>query len=298
MQVEGALSRSRAIAHRAGVVLGIIIGVFYFQLGMRAFFVASAKNWVELVLSSATVLALLSFGPLSILGIFKPRPAAYGIAGVLALFVGVSVFGLAYGWVKVYWSLRGVVQTFLLGVLPPCTVAGLFFYASEKGRIAPPRDAAAQNPSMQSLHKLAIVRGALRGMEVFASSGKRRHAQWAAVVLGILAGAWSFRWGLPMLIKFVHAGYWAVALGIAATALTLLPVSLLAIFRPRPAAYVALVSVVAALVYPVFGFPDTGFGVGETLGSLLSFVILDLPLAAVAALLFYASGEKHRHLRE
>lgn len=126
--------------------------------------------------------------------------------------------------------------------------------------------------------------------------GKRRQARWAAVVLGVLAGAWYGSQNLFALTKNVGAGYWGywvAGLGHAAPAITLLPLSILAIFKPRAAAYVALVALAVALVFPLVGSHWTPTEFDVMPDNLLLDVIRDLPLAAVAALLFYASAGKH-----
>jgi hypothetical protein len=82
-------------------------------------------------------------------------------------------------------------------------------------------------------------------------------------------------------------------LGYAAPALTLLPLSFLAIFKPRVAAYVALITLAVALVFPLVGVHWNPAQFGVMLDNLFLDLVRDFPVAAVAALLFYASAGKH-----
>jgi len=73
--------------------------------------------------------------------------------------------------------------------------------------------------------------------------------------------------------------------GAAASLLTLLPLTILGIWKPRLAAYLLGASFVIALAYPMLG-PQSA---GDVLGYLLFASVPALPIALVAGLLLYAS---------
>jgi hypothetical protein len=135
-RTAGSITRWRGLAQRAGVLLGVIIGMFLFANGIRTLLLGGANGWFEVTVWLLMVLALLSFLPVSILGIFRPRAAAYGIAAAFVLLLAANLGAIACGWVKGDWSLHSVVHTFLLNILPPCAVAALLFYASSPGEAA------------------------------------------------------------------------------------------------------------------------------------------------------------------
>ncbi|HEV2245538.1 MAG TPA: hypothetical protein VGW37_02695 [Terriglobia bacterium] len=129
----GLVSKSRNLAHGGGVLLGVIVGIFYFGTGTRMVLLGGAKGWFEITLWLLIVLALLSFLPVSIIGFFRPRAAAYGITAAFALLLAANIGAIGWGWAKADWSLHSVIQTFLLQILPPCAVVALLFHASAPG---------------------------------------------------------------------------------------------------------------------------------------------------------------------
>jgi hypothetical protein len=130
VQAGGLVSRSRDLAHLGGALLGVIVGIFYFGTGTRMVLLGGAKGWFEIILWLLMVLALLSFLPVSIIGVFRPRAAAYGITAAFVLLLAANMGAIGWGWAKADWSPHSVVQTFFLNILPTCAAAGLLFYGS------------------------------------------------------------------------------------------------------------------------------------------------------------------------
>jgi hypothetical protein len=126
----GSTSKWHSLAHRAGVLLGVILGIVYF--GDAAFMLVrgGAKSWLEIIFWLLAALAFLSFLPLSILGIFRPRAAAYGIVAAFVLLQATGWGGVAFGFGKADWSLHSMAHMFLLEILLPCAVVALLFHAS------------------------------------------------------------------------------------------------------------------------------------------------------------------------
>jgi len=76
----------------------------------------------------------------------------------------------------------------------------------------------------------------------------------------------------------------------AAVSLALLPLSILAVFKPRIAAYGAVANLVVAWVYLIFLSQPAPF----TLTQIIVSLYVSGPLMVVAALLFYASSHRSR----
>jgi len=281
---------SRVLAHWAAVILGVVMGLVLLGIGLPALFVITSHGTAIGIL--AVVAGTLPLLPLSVLGIFKPRGAACGVITTCAVCVVslllASVF--SFGWAGYSAS---AVRRLVLLFLPPVGVAGLLWDASSGGAAGPrsarasrePTDASAKHPSTFAAKRwlTAELVSPLR------AGSRAALARWAAVVLGILAGGRTFRLGLILLSKSIHVGGWLGAAGSGATFVALLPLSILAIFRPRAAAYGALLSLAVVLAYPAILFHPPQYGIGEMLGGMLLYLLPSVPLALVTALLLYAS---------
>ncbi len=145
----------RTLAHRAGAILGVTVGVVLFVLGFQALFTANVNDtWWTITTGIAGTLTLL---PLSVVGISRPRGAAYGIIASFAVFsLGVVISGLQRPH-DTEFSGSNLARFFVYFALPFCSVAALFYYASSKNRFGEPRsgtgstgDAAPSAPGFQS----------------------------------------------------------------------------------------------------------------------------------------------------
>jgi len=262
----------RAVAHWAGVTIGVVGGLWLFwRFGVRALFTASgSESWLQIV----TGVVMFSTLPLSILGIFKPRAAAWGISASLVILVlGLAILTVLS---PQKWEFGYVLRNF---VLVPGLVAALLFYGSRRDTTA--ASDGVSNELKTYLDRLGLV-------------GKRKQAQWAAVIIGLVAGAWRFPSSMFPLQVSLRNGDWLGVAGITATTLTLLPLSILAIFKPRLAAFTLLLSLAVAIAYPLVVFPPFRFGWTQTLSGMFFALLLGFPLALMAGLLFYATSGSRR----
>ncbi len=275
----------RGAAHWVAVAAGLVLGVVLFESGLRGLFVLNSNDTLlDIIALLAGTLTLL---PLSILAIFRPRTAAYGVLAALALFL-VGIFRLPSGVAE-----NRKVNLLGLGlvILVPSALAGLLLWAvADDGKMASGAggDRGHLDLSEERLgsSSMGVWRRKLVGS--LTAIDRRKQARWAAVTLGTFAGAWQFRLGLSSVARSIRAGDWVGVFGIGSTVATLLPLSIFAIFKPRLAAYGAVLSLIAALAYPIIVFEPRQYRIGDVLVGLFSCLLPDLPLAAVAALLIYA----------
>jgi hypothetical protein len=295
------IAKSKRIAEWVGVTGGIVLGAMYFFGGMSAFFVARVSDWLGVALLLVMVLACLALLPLSLLGIFKPRIAGYAIVVTFtAYMVDLALTGARDENIKV--GMLRVLLFSLLSSIPPFVIAGLFLYASS---IWNPRSLATTDGGtttldltsgqdlLRSKRKSSLRESWQLKARPSLANNRRRQAQWAAVIIGTVVGLWCFAWGIFAVSRSIRVHDWVGVVGIGATAVTLLPLSMLSIFKSRTAAYVALVSLVVALLYSVIVFLP-GSRVGEAFGGTLWSGLTNVPLMLVTALLFYASGQQPR----
>lgn len=121
----------------SGVLLGITLGAARFLVALRySFLITRATGWLEIIGGLSVTLTLL---PLSIVGIFKPRLAAYSLVGCLAIAV-LTLFGS--GGFRLFASagLVGFLRFVLAVALPYSAIAGLLLYASVTMRPSRTRD--------------------------------------------------------------------------------------------------------------------------------------------------------------
>ena len=273
-------SATRALARWVGSILCILLGVWCLFAAMGAFFIANnIRTLQDLATTLAPILALLSVLPLGVVAIFRPRLAAHGIALCwLALMI------VAYGslpWRETAsWSLSDVLHPVLF-YFPPalCLVALLLYGAGPAPDHGVPGGAEGATAS--------VVECRMTRLAGFLGLGVRaRHAQWGAVVLGILVGGWRLRSGATLALRFGAVHDWVGVIGVAASSLVVLPLAILGIWRPRVAAYLLAASVVVALAYPM----RAARGLGDVLAYLVWASVPALPLALVAGLFLCASS--------
>lgn len=285
--------KSRNLAHWAAEVIGISVGVLLFGFGMRGLFSVGVNDtWLTVTAGISGTFTLL---PLSVLGMFRPRLASYGVMGSWLVFL-MSFFGSVHPG-QMEFSASGVVWLLLCFFMLPSAIAGLLFYASGRdatlGASATAGDefagAGGQGRAPSTFRRWLTSLG-----NAVAAGGRRSQARWGAVILGLVAGAWHFPVGVSSVVRSIRMDDWLGVVGITATALTLLPLSILAIFKPRPAAYGALLNLALALAYPLVLFHPAQYGVSEVFGGVFWYSLLDFPLALVAGLLLYACSAQDR----
>ena len=120
--------KSKTLAHWAAVALGMILGIYLFGAGIPAMFSIVGDHVLRDVISCAiTCFTLL---PISVLAIFKPRLAAYG---VLVWWIGVLTSGLVSSIQRPSvgdLSASDYVSFSVFWVILPSMIAGLLLYAS------------------------------------------------------------------------------------------------------------------------------------------------------------------------
>lgn len=288
----------RRLAHWAGVILGILVGVAYFQYGIQAFFVGGSADWPSFILWLASVIALLSLLPISVLGIFRPRLAAYSIVVSWAV-LGISdgVVWPLYSGQRWGFSLSTLTRLLLLGVVPCFAVMGLLFYGSTSETGPSGRSDRRQNLSRTSLNGIRF-QSLLRRLAQLHDAGdefsRRGLARATAVIFGLLVGGLGFRWGLYFVLRAARADDWLSAIGLSAVSLALLPLSALGFFMPRRAAYGILVSLSAVLAWLLFLSLSPPFTMAEAFSKILLALCVSFPFVTVAALLLFASANRRQ----
>jgi hypothetical protein len=265
---------SSSLVRWAAIIIGTLAGIASLRDGTWSFFVANSFTGVI-----CGVLGMMPLLPLTMLGIFRPRQAAYG------MFISATIF-LACTFSPADFE-RAIPLSDALVLLRfagvPCLVAGLLLYAArdntESSRTAEKDSGDADEA--QNTPPLSAVRE------------RRKQAHWAAVLFGLIGGALAWPWGRHWVILMAKRGDWPSAVGMAAVALTLLPLSIFALFKPRSAAYGVLANLVVMWAYLIFLSSGPPFTIVETFSRILFSVCVSAPFVAIAALLFYASGN-HR----
>jgi len=121
---------SRVLARCCAVAMGTVIGVFYCMAAIRIFFVRGAQTWPGFLAWVAAVLALAFILPLSVLGAFKPRMAAFGVLTAAAAVLVCFVLACVEQRIEHHLSPLVFVGLVLAPTMPPCLVGGLLLYAS------------------------------------------------------------------------------------------------------------------------------------------------------------------------
>lgn len=281
----------RTVARWAALTIGAVGGLLLFGLGLQALFtVGNDDTWLTILAASVAYLTLL---PLSVLGIFRPRAAAMGIT--VSLLVSLLDFTVSIQSPEKA-DLVGLGLFFLYFVAPQGSVATLLFYSYRRDSTESGGDAGGHSSNaIRGGKGIAILGHRLKPyLDMVAVGGRRRQAQWAAIVLGLIAGAWQLPWAVFSLARSIRSEDWLGVVGITATALTLFPLSILAIFKPRPAAYALVVSLVAAAAYPLARLHPLRFGSAEILSGMLFYALFYFPLALAAGLLLYAASGRDK----
>lgn len=288
MSVSGAVQRGawafggRALARWIAICIGIVGGFILGLAAMNSFFVAtSLREVIGAILGMAPLL------PLTVLGIFRPRPAAYGMfASALVFILCEDLPPLPAG-----VSFAGAVVVLGIFVLPPCLVAGLLLYASRAVGTGGTRTGRAEAEHVGASAMAPRSLGQVMSSVLAGRDDPHRLAQarWAAIVLGVLLGAYGAPWGWHWVVVSARQGDWWSAVGIGATALTLLPLSILAVLKPRAAAYGVLASLAVVLAYDVFLSMAPPFTANETATRVIFSCFEAFPFALIATLLLYAS---------
>lgn len=282
----------KALARWTGTILAITTGVVSLFTGMQAFFVANhIETVLELVLFLILILGTLSVLPLGVLAVFRPRIAAHGI-GFCWLIVIVAAYGSVPWRESVAWSVSDLLPMLLWWFALPIGMVALLLYGS-------PPEAAASAKSIEekgSRVDREVVPPSVpeRGISKLAGAlvprDRHRRAQWAAVILGILAGSRHLQGGAHLALRTVRIHDWINTAGISASSLALLPLTILGIWKPRLAAYILLACFTVALAYPV----RASHGLGDMLAYFPWVAMPALPLAFVAGLFFYAVSPSER----
>jgi drug/metabolite transporter (DMT)-like permease len=109
--------RLRSWARWAAIIFGILAGIVSLAAGGQSFFVA--REGREVI---GAVLGMMMLLPLTMIGIFKPRPAAYGMFGSAFVFLAAFII-LAPQSDRT--TFVGTAEVLLTLVAPGCVVAGL-----------------------------------------------------------------------------------------------------------------------------------------------------------------------------
>ena len=121
---------SRILARWSAVAMGTIVGAFYCMAAIRIFFVGGVQTWPGFLAWAAAVLALAFILPLSVLGAFKPRMAAFGVLTAAAVVLVCFVLACVEQRIEHHLSPLVFVDLVLAPTMPPCLVGGLVLYAS------------------------------------------------------------------------------------------------------------------------------------------------------------------------
>lgn len=260
----------RKIAYWVAILYGSSIAMVMFGLGFQGFFsIGASDTWLTMLGAFTGTLLLL---PLTIWAVFKPRMAAC-VMLVNALLVCALLFIIpALRREEVTLSVIQLIQSLAIIFVTYFLVPILLFYATSKTR-----------GGDEGVPRLAHWRP-----RPIRWSGRNRQASALAmaVVLGLIAGSVGFHWGLFIFRVSLHQRDWWGAVGIFASSLALLPLSLTALLRPRWAAWAAFVSLAVTWAYALTGADFHG---GVPIGGALLLILWTLPQAAVGCLLLFAT---------
>jgi hypothetical protein len=263
----GPLSLKRStMARQIAVLIGIGVGFVQLGVGFQALFVLTNRDtWLDAVTVLAMTFSLL---PLSILGLFRPRIAAY------CLFFNVAMVSLRLAYMLTSDSFAFGDLSVIVHLVPQLIVGSLLLYSADRAVEA----VAIQNASGEN------------------SNSQRRIARLAAVGLGVIAGAVFFKLGSSWLLKLAHDGGWFDAILITVASFALLPFSVVGFWKPRIASYLLFTSVALAALGSIYtsGVP-TSFPASFHLSLLLAPEIL-LPLI-VGGLLLYSGSTPNADLQ-
>lgn len=277
------VSTLRASTRWIGSALAVVCGAVYLFAGMGAFFVGNARTVGGVVLWLLAVLALLSVLPLGIVAIFRPRRAALGIATSWAVLM-ISVSGsLQWEQMPRPESVSELLRPLVLYLALPLVVVVLLLYGSgtTAAHVGPKGSIPEEGAESSSTSKRAL----LAPFRVAAQRGPRWHAQWAAVLLGVLTGSFHLRVGVILAEKFARSHEWFSVAGVAASLLAPLPLAILGIWKPRVVGYLLVAGFALALVYPTLDAQN----LGDALAYLAWASLLALPLPLTAGLFLYSS---------
>jgi hypothetical protein len=282
----------RMLAHRAAVIIGIVSGFLLFRLGLQALFSVNRNDtWLTILTAVVTFYPLL---PLSVLGIFKQRAAARGLTiSLLFSLLGITVLSLQ-PLHKIEWSVSAFAPLFLYFIAPAGSVAALLFYSSGHTSNAVKSGDTHLEPARMRGGISLLGHSFKLSLSTVAVGRRRKEAQWAAIVLGLIAGASYVPWTVFSLMRSIRIMDWLGVAFITATGLTLFPLSVLAIFKPRPAARALVVSLAVTVVYSLVVSPS---GPGLAATSRFPYLLFSLPQVLVVGLLFYAISGRN-HMRE
>jgi len=270
--------RSKSFARWAAIIFGTLAGIVSVAAGGRS--LLAARQWREVI---GALLGMMMLLPLTMVGIFKPRGAAYGMFASAFIYLAAFVFFAPQSDYR-GTTFLGNAKVLLTLVAPGCVVAGLLLYSSGMGTRS--STATNQNSAVAAVTEKTTDFGAL--------NERRRLAHWAAVLFGLISGALEWPWGRHSVLMAAGRGDWMSATGMAAASLTLLPLSILAVFKPRIAAYGVVANLVLVWAYLIFLSLAPPFTRTETVARILFSLYVSAPFVAVAALLFYASGHRGR----
>ena len=237
------------------VTVGVVLGVWLLRPAMVFVFTSVPQSWWDVIAGGALFFAMLSVAPASVAGLFWPRVAGVALL-VASLIIDAALFilPLALG-MHQFPGLSYVV----VGLLLP-SAALVWLRSGAGGAKASP--------------------GSLRPA-----------ARWTAVLLAGVLGAAELRGGIGWVHWALTRHQWFVAAGGCVVTLSLLPIAVLGVVRPRAAAYGAIAMSAASFAYfavlsagPWHGVTDAISRAGFTFGAAV-------PFAALAALLWYSTRE-------
>ena len=267
IEEAGPLSLKRSpVTRQIAVLIGIVVGFVQLGVGFQSLFVLTNRDtWVDAVTVLAMTFALL---PLSILGLFRPRIAAY------CLFFNVAMISVRLAYMLTSDSFAFGDLSVIVHLVPQLVVGSLLLYSADRlaGAVA------IQHVSGENFNS------------------RRRIARLTAVGLGVIAGVVFFKLGSSGLLKLAHDGGWLDAILITVASFALLPFSVAGFWRPRIASYLLFSSVALAALGSIYtlGIP-TSFPASLRLSLLLAPEIL-LPLI-VGGLLLYSSSTPNTDLQ-
>ena len=186
------------------------------------------------------------------------------------------------------WSLSDLLRPLLWWFVLPIGVAALLLYGSSPGTAASTKgEEKKEGQGDLRTGGPSIVKQAITTfVDALVPSDRRHQAQWAGVIVGILAGSRLFYGGAHLALRTARIHDWISTAGITASSLALLPLAILGIWKPRVAASILAASFVVALAYPMWA----AHGIGNMVAYLPWAAIPALPMALVAGLFLYASA--------
>lgn len=195
----------RMLAHKTAVIIGVVSGFLLFRLGLQDLFsVNKSDTWLTILTGSAVFYTLL---PLSVLGIFKQRAAAWGIAVSLLFFLLGTTVLFIQSLQNIESSVSGLAQLFLYFIAPPGSVAVLLFCSSchnSNVLSSGGTESESGDPACISGGISLLAHSFKLSLSSMAVDGRRRKAQWAAIILGLIARAWSMPWAVFSLMRSIR----------------------------------------------------------------------------------------------